>query len=187
MKHAIFLRMANPSKARLNSPEPVADVNGIRVEKSVIISRKPEELYHFWRNFENLPQIMNHLAEVRVISPARSHWVAKAPAGITVEWDAEITNDAQNELIAWRSLEGSEVPNAGSVRFLYFAEGETEVRVALEYNPPGGRLGAWIAGLLGEDPEHQITDDLARFKLMMEIETKPAAEVDAKNAKEDVI
>lgn len=171
----------NPSSAHLKPAEPVAEVNGIRVEKSVIISRKPEELYRFWRNFENLPQIMNHLAEVRVISLARSHWVAKAPAGITVEWDAEITNDMPNELIAWRSLEGSEIPNAGSVRFLHFAEGETEVRVALEYNPPGGRLGAWIAGLLGEDPEHQITDDLAQFKLMMEIDTKPAAEIDAKD------
>lgn len=178
------MRMENPSNTRLNPPEPVAEVNGIRVEKSVIISRTPGELYRFWRNFENLPRIMNHLEEVRVLSPARSHWVAKALAGITVEWDAEITNDIQNELIAWRSLEGSEITNAGSVRFLHFAEGETEVRVALEYNPPGGRLGAWIAGLLGEDPEHQITDDLARFKLMMEIEVKPEAEVDAK---EDVI
>src|SRR5215813_8452629 len=104
----------------------VAEINGIRVEKSVIINRERSDLYHFWRNFRNLPQIMNHLQEVRELSPTRSHWVAKAPAGIKVEWDAEITCDQENELIAWRSLEGATVANAGSVRFLHFAEHETE-------------------------------------------------------------
>lgn len=156
--------------------ERVAEVNGIRVEKSVIINRDRKELYRFWRNFENLPNIMNHLEYVKVISPARSHWVAKAPAGTTVEWDAEVTHDQENELIAWSSLEGSEIPNAGTVRFLHFAEGQTEVRVSLEYDPPGGRLGDWIAGLLRENPEQQITEDLARFKRMMEIKLIPAKE-----------
>ncbi len=158
--------------------EPVTEVNGIRVEKSVIINKGRKELYRFWRNFENLPHIMNHLEEVRVINPVRSHWVAKAPAGTTVEWDAEITHDHENELIAWSSIEGSKVPNAGTVRFLHFAEGQTEVRVSLEYDPPGGRLGDWIAGLLGEKPEQQITEDLARFKQIMEIESKSADEID---------
>ncbi len=154
----------------------VADFNGIRIEKSVIIDRERAELYRFWRNFENLPHIMHHLAKVQMISPTRSHWVAKAPAGASVEWDAEITHDNESELIAWRALEGSKISNAGTVRFLYFAEGQTEVRVSLEYDPPGGRLGDWIAGLLGENPEQQITDALARFKQMMEIEFRPAEE-----------
>ncbi|HZS09172.1 MAG TPA: SRPBCC family protein [Blastocatellia bacterium] len=156
---------------------PVEEINGIRIEKSIIVNRDRGHLYRFWRNFENLPRIMTHLQEVRILSPTRSHWVAKAPAGRTIEWEAEITSDLENELIAWRSLEGSEVPNAGSVRFLHFAEGQTEVRVALEYEPPGGRLGAWIASLFGENPEQQIIEDLAHFKGMMEIEIRPAVRI----------
>jgi uncharacterized membrane protein len=162
----------------------VAEINGIRVEKSVIINRDRADLYHFWRNFRNLPQIMKHLEEVRVLSPTRSHWVAKAPVGIKVEWDAEVTHDQENELIAWRSLEGATVANAGSVRFLHFAEHETEVRVSLEYAPPGGRLGAFIATLFGENPEQQITEDLAQFKHMMESNFKP---VDKGVASKEVI
>ncbi len=162
----------------------MAEINGIRVEKSVIVNRERSDLYHFWRNFRNLPQIMNHLEEVRVLSPTRSHWVAKAPVGTKVEWDAEITHDQENELISWRSLEGATVANAGSVRFLHFAEHETEVRVSLEYNPPGGRLGAFIATLFGENPEQQITEDLARFKHMRESDFNLADKV---AAGEDVI
>jgi len=149
-----------------------AEINGIRVEKSVIINRDRADLYHFWRNFRNLPQIMNHLEEVRELSPTRSHWVAKAPVGTKVEWDAEVTHDQENELIAWRSLEGATVANAGSVRFLHFAEHETEVRVSLEYAPPGGWLGAFIATLFGENPEQQIAEDLAQFKRRMESDSK---------------
>jgi uncharacterized membrane protein len=162
----------------------VGEINGIRVEKSVIVNRDRSDLYYFWRNFRNLPQIMNHLQEVRVLSPTRSHWVAKAPVGTKVEWDAEITHDQENELIAWRSLEGATVANAGSVRFLHFAEHLTEVRVSLEYDPPGGRLGAFIASIFGENPEQQITEDLARFKHLMESDLKSA---DEGAADEDVI
>src|SRR4051812_22284164 len=79
-----------------------------QVKKSIIINRSPEELYRFWRDFENLPRFMNHLESVRVLDDKRSHWVAKAPAGTSVEWDAEIIEDRPGELIAWRSLAGSE-------------------------------------------------------------------------------
>lgn len=162
----------------------MTEINGIRVEKSVIINRDRADLYYFWRNFRNLPLIMNHLQEVRVLSPTRSHWVARAPVGTRVEWDAEITHDQENELIAWRSLEGATVANAGSVRFLHFAEHLTEVRVSLEYDPPGGRLGAFIASIFGENPEQQITEDLSRFKHLMESDLKSADKIDAD---EDVI
>lgn len=162
----------------------VAEINGIRIEKSVIVNRDRADLYHFWRNFRNLPQIMDHLQEVRVLSPERSHWVAKAPVGTKVEWDAEVTHDLENELIAWRSLEGATVANAGSVRFLHFADHVTEVRVSLEYAPPGGRLGAFIATLFGENPEQQIAEDLVRFKHMMERDFNP---VDKGAASEEVI
>ncbi len=144
--------------------------HGFKVEKSVTINRTPEELYGFWRNFRNLPRFMKHLADVRITGDNRSHWVAKAPAGTTVQWEAEIYNEKENELIAWRSLEGADVDNAGSVRFEADPSGRgTVVRVALKYDPPGGRLGKIVAKLFGEAPDQQVEDDLNRFKRLMEV------------------
>lgn len=142
---------------------------GVKIEKSVTINKSPEELYRFWRNLNNLALFMKHIESVRQIDETRSHWVVKAPAGKTVEWDAEIFNEQENKLIAWRSLEGSEVPNAGSVRFEKAPGGRgTVVKVALSYEPPGGMLGAMAAKLFEEEPEHQVEDDLRRFKQLME-------------------
>lgn len=142
---------------------------GTTVSKSLIINRSPEELYRFWRDFENLPRFMKHLESVRVTADGRSHWVAKAPAGTSVEWDAEITEDRPNELIAWRSLEGSDVDNSGSVQF-ESAPGNrgTIVRVEIEYNPPGGVIGAAVAKLFGEEPGQQAQEDLRCLKQVME-------------------
>lgn len=142
---------------------------GIRVEKAVTINRSPEELYRFWRNFENLPRFMNHLESVRVTSEKNSHWIAKAPAGTSVEWDAEVYNEKENELIAWRTLEGADVASAGSVHFEPSAGARgTVVRVVLKYDPPAGKLGAFVARLFGENPEQQIDEDLRRFKQLIE-------------------
>jgi uncharacterized membrane protein len=141
---------------------------GTKVEKSVQINRPASELYSFWRNFENLPRFMNHLESVTVTGGDRSHWVAKAPGGTTVEWDAEVYNEKEGELIAWRTLEGSQVASAGSVRFEEAPGGSTLVRVSLKYDPPGGKLGSLVARLFGENPEQQIDEDLSRFKQMME-------------------
>jgi uncharacterized membrane protein len=147
----------------------VAGGRGVKVEKSVTINKSAGELYNFWLNFENLPRFMNHLEEVRVTGDGRSHWVAKGPAGTRVEWDAESYNLVENEIIAWRSLEGSQVANAGSVHFKAAPEGRgTEVRVVLKYDPPAGVLGAWVAKLFGEAPDQQIEEDLGRFKQLME-------------------
>jgi uncharacterized membrane protein len=140
---------------------------GIKVERSIQVNRAPAELYRTWRNFENLPHFMKHLESVRVFDPVRSHWVARAPGGKTVEWDAEIINEHENEMIAWRSLEGADVDNAGTVRFRSI-DGGTEVRVSLEYDPPGGSLGAAFARYFHEEPGEQIEEDLLRFKQMME-------------------
>ncbi|HSE97611.1 MAG TPA: SRPBCC family protein [Blastocatellia bacterium] len=133
------------------------------------VNRPPEELYRFWRNFENLPRFMTHLESVQTMSDKRSHWKARAPLGSSVEWDAEIVEDRPNEFIAWRSLEGADVDNSGWVRFDRAPGGRgTEVRVQIEYNPPGGALGAGVAKLFGEAPEQQIKGDLRRFKQVME-------------------
>jgi len=148
--------------------------HAIHVEHACTIKKYPWELYAFWRNFENLPRIMSHLDAVHVLDGRRSRWIAKAPAAKTVEWDAEIINDEPNALIAWRSLGGADVDNAGSVRFVPTSDGlATDVKVVIDYIPPAGRLGSWIASLFGENPEQQITDDLARFKET--IESEPAA------------
>ena len=142
---------------------------GIHVDESVTIDRRPWELYAFWKDFENLPGFMDHLQDVKKIDDRRSHWVAKAPAGMSVEWDAEIINDEPNALIAWRSLGGASVDNAGSVRFIPGAEGEgTQVRVVLDYIPPAGRVGAAIAKLFGEEPSRQVREDLRRLKELMQ-------------------
>jgi uncharacterized membrane protein len=144
---------------------------GIHVEVSMTINKSPWELYQLWRNFENLPKIMSHLESVTVTDGKRSHWIAKAPsiAGGKVEWDAEIINDEPTALIAWRSLPNADVDNAGSVRFVP-APGDrgTEVKVVIDYIPPAGVVGKWAARLFGEDPETQITEDLRRFKRIME-------------------
>ena len=142
---------------------------GIKVEKSVTINRPAEEIYSFWRNFQNLPRFMKHLESVNETGDGRSHWVAKAPAGQIVEWDAEVYNDKENEMIAWRSLEGSDVNNAGSVHFTPLGGGRgTAVRVVFKYEPPGGAVGALVAKLFGENPEQQVDEDLRRLKQVLE-------------------
>jgi uncharacterized membrane protein len=151
--------------------------HGVKVEKSIIIQRPPEELYRFWRNFENLPRVMDHLAEVHVSDPHRSHWVAKGPLGTRAEWDAEVITDKENELIGWRSLEGSGVDTAGSVHFQRAPwDRGTEVKVVLKYNPTAGKAGAALAKLLGQDPERYIEEDLRRFKQLMEAGTVPTTQ-----------
>jgi uncharacterized membrane protein len=150
---------------------------GIHVEESVTINKSPEELFQFWRNFENLPRIMSHLEEVKVLDKNKSHWTAKAPAGMTVEWDAEIINEETNSVIAWRSLEGADVDNAGSVRFLpALGDRGTQVKVVLDYIPPAGRLGASIARLFGEAPQQQIHEDLRNFKRILETGEVPTTQ-----------
>jgi uncharacterized membrane protein len=140
-----------------------------RVEQVTTINKSIEQVYEFWRNFENLPRFMRHLESVEQLDGRRSRWRAKAPAGMTVQWDAEIVNEQENEWIAWRSLAGSTIENSGSVRFRRApgARG-TELRVQLQYNPPAGALGRGVAWLFGEEPNQQIAEDLHRFKQLME-------------------
>ncbi|MBA2635101.1 MAG: DUF2892 domain-containing protein [Sphingomonas sp.] len=155
---------------RKHGPAAVLDASkAIKVERAVTIEMPAEELYRFWRNFENLPRIMAHLESVTVRDGKRSHWKAKAPAGQSVEWDAEIIREEPNRLIGWRSIDEATVPNAGSVHFDKATGGRgTTVRVVLEYQPPAGRLGQLVAKLFGEEPDVQVREDLRRFKAMME-------------------
>jgi len=148
---------------------PVEDDGVIRATKSVTVRRQQADVYRFFRDIKNLPRFMEHLESVTE-QGKRSRWCAKAPAGMTVEWDAEITEDVPNAVISWRSVEGASVPNQGSVTFRP-APGNrgTEVCVSLRYEPPAGKLGAAVAKLFGEEPGQQVMSDLRRFKQMMEV------------------
>ena len=150
---------------------------GINVEESVTINRPVEELYRFWRNLENLPHFMQHLVSVERISDTLSRWRAKGPGGRTVEWSAEIINEVPNQLIGWRSIDGSEVTTAGSVHFDDAGPGRgTRVRVRLQYSPPGGKVGAALAKLMASDPATEIREDLRRFKQMVETGEVPTTD-----------
>lgn len=148
---------------------PISYQQGIRIDEAITIDRPVEEIYQFWRRFDNLPYFMEHLQSVSLLDDKRSHWMAKAPAGKSVEWDAEVVNEVPNEMIGWRSAPGSEIDTAGSVHFKRAPAGRgTEVRVELQYIPPAGILGALVAKLFGEEPQQQIREDLRHLKQIME-------------------
>ena len=153
---------------------------GRRIEQAVTIERAPAELFDFWRHFDNLPRFLDNLESVTMLDEGRSRWVAKGPLGMRVEWEAEVHNEIPEELIAWRSLPGSDVDQAGSVHFSS-APGGTEVRVILRYAAPAGPLGDALAHVLGEDPDRQIEDDLRRFKQVMEAGEVGASTLAASN------
>jgi uncharacterized membrane protein len=147
-----------------------AEVNPpVRVARQVTVLRPLEEVYAFWRRFENLPRFMRHLDRVEELGNGRSRWTAIGPGGVRVRWDAAIERERPNELIAWRSLSGSFVAARGLVRFGKAPAGRgTEVRVHLEYTPPAGRLGTAVATMLGREPSQQVAEDLHRFKQILE-------------------
>jgi len=142
---------------------------GIHVRETITIYKPRPEVYRFWRAFTNLPRFMRHLKSVEHTGLNRTHWVAEGPAGIPVEWDAEIVNEVENEVIGWRSLEGSTVDSAGSVNFKDAPGGRgTELLVELQYNPPAGAVGALVAKMFARDPKAEIEDDLGRLKQYLE-------------------
>ena len=152
-----------------SSGDQLDDGGAVRIERVTTINKPVHEVYQFWRDFENFPRFMRHLESVEKLDERRSRWRATAPAGQTIEWEAELLEDRPDEWIAWRSVKGSQVENSGSVRFSPApgARG-TEVRVQLQYSPPAGSLGRGIAWLFGQEPDQQIHHDLHRFKQLME-------------------
>ena len=163
--HCVFYQMLGINRSEANGHA------GIHVERSVTVNRPKAELYQMWRDFENLPRFMEHLDSVRVDDTDRglSHWVAKGPLDRRVEWDAEVIEERENELLVWKSLPGSTVESMGRVEFKDAPGGRgTVVHISMEYNPPGGSLGAAFAKLFGEEPSQQINEDLRHFKQFME-------------------
>lgn len=155
----------------------IAAGHGTKVEHAVTVNKPAADVYRFWRDLENLPRFMTHLLDVDTTTDGRSHWIARGPLGLKLEWDAEIVTDAPNKTIAWKSLDGADVDTAGSVHFIELPHGRgTEVRVSLKYDPPAGKLGTAIAKLIGTSPEAQIKADMRRFKWIMEAGEIPTIE-----------
>jgi uncharacterized membrane protein len=161
------------SAAKNPDVEAAADLGArkgdVLVGRTVTIDRPREELYAFWRDFNNLPRFMHHIRSVTVTSAGRSHWVVEAPGGKTVEWDSEIIEDQPGHVLAWKSLQDASVRNSGRVEFADSPDGRGSiVRVTLAYDPPGGAVGKVIAKLFQQEPKIQARRDLRRFKQLME-------------------
>jgi uncharacterized membrane protein len=159
-----------------NTRAALAGERGVRVRESVRLEMPVADVYRFWRRLENLPQFMKHLDSVTVAPDGTSHWTAAGPAGLRVEWDAEIINEVENKVLAWRSLPGSDVVTAGSVNFdSVRGDRSTQVSVHLQYAPPAGKAGALIASLFGREPSQTVREDLRHFKQLLEAGEIPRA------------
>lgn len=157
------------SRSANGTSEQEGQHEGAHRVRVVTINKPAEEVYQFWRNLENLPRFMANLESVQILDERRSRWRAKGPAGATVEWEAETTEDRPNELIAWQSLPGSDVQSRGRVTFCEAPGGRgTEVKVEMEYTPPAGMLGEKVAALFGKDPKQTLREDLRRLKQVLE-------------------
>ena len=171
--HCVFYQMLGINRTEVNGHE------GIRVERAVTVNRPRGELYQMWRDFENLPRFMKYLETVQMDDrdTGRSHWVVKGPLNRLIEWDAEVIEERENELLVWKSLPGSMVESMGRVEFVDAPGGRgTIVHVSLEYNPPAGSLGAAFAKLFGREPGYQIKEDLRHFKQIAETGEIPTVE-----------
>jgi uncharacterized membrane protein len=156
--HTAGFTTANPSQD-----------TGLHLQKTLTVHKPLDEVYHSWRHLENLPRFMPHLDSVQRIDSRRSHWVATGPFGINLVWDAEITEERPPELIAWRSLPGTNPRHEGMVRFHQASPSHgTEVQVSMIYHPPGGVAGAAFAKMLKTVAVHNMQEDLRRFKQMLE-------------------
>lgn len=142
----------------------------IEITRTVTVNKPRSEVYQFWRQLENLPKFMEHLESVRQLGPKRSTWSARIPGGIgTIDWDADVVQEVENELIAWKSLPAADIDNAGEVRFSDDPSGkETIVQVAISYRPPAGAMGGMAAKLLNPMLKNMVQEDIRRFKRLME-------------------
>jgi uncharacterized membrane protein len=168
-------RAAGEPRRRGDLASPAATVDArhaIKIERSVTINRPRQELFALWRDFRNLPDLVDDLESVTDVGAGRSHWVAALPGGKTIEWNAELVNEIPGELIAWKTVGDSDVAHAGSVHFRD-APGRrgTEMKIVIDYEPPGGRLSALLAAfsrLFGQSPDSKVREDLRRFKMRLE-------------------
>ena len=159
--------------------------NGIEVRQSFTVNAPPDVLFAFWRRFSDFPRFMRHVESVRELDEKRSHWVVRAPAGRTVEWDAEIVEEVPGKSLHWRTLGEPDIRHGGQVEFRPATAGRgTVVDIHLSYEAPAGGAGATLAKLFGEEPEIQVREDLRRFKRL--IETGEIPTTDGQSSGRDV-
>jgi uncharacterized membrane protein len=166
---AIPFMLSARSSARGGSSSSQNSRTDAVVSESVIVNRPARELYDFWRDFTNLPQFMDNIKSVEKLGDKRSHWVIKAPAGTSVEFDSRVVDETPGRMISWESEPGASVPNRGRVEFIETSSGGgTNVRVTMSYEPPAGTAGRLVAKLFQREPSVQAKEDLQRFKRLME-------------------
>ncbi len=156
------------------------------VARAVTINRPVAEVFAYFRDFANLPTFMENVERIDILSDTRSHWVVKAPAGKTVEWDAVVTEEAQDRLIAWTSEPGADVANSGWVEFRDAGARGTVVTATIAYDPPGGIVGKLIAKMFQREPAIQARRDLRRFKQLMETGEIATAAMNRKQHEEEL-
>ena len=170
------LRQGYGGAAASGTKATLSGDRGVHVRESIRLELPTGEVYRFWRHLANLPRFMSHLDRVTETSDGQSHWIAKGPAGLGVEWDARIVNEEEGKVIGWQSLPGSDVDSAGSVNFDSIRNGRaTQLSVHLQYSPPAGKAGALIARLFGEAPSQTVREDLRRLKQLLEAGEVPCA------------
>lgn len=168
--------IVDPPRKPYDTKSSLGGDHGVRVRESIRLEVPVADVFRFWRRLEGLPKFMSHLERVRETSDGRSHWIAAGPAGLRVEWDAEIINEIENQILAWRSLPNSDIVTAGSVNFDTVRGGRsTQVSVHLQYAPPAGKAGALVAAIFGREPSQTIREDLRRFKQLLEAGEIPRA------------
>jgi uncharacterized membrane protein len=145
---------------------------GIHVRESIIVARPADEVYRFWRDYDNLARFLEHVERVDDLGGGRSHWVVRGPGGVRYEWDAETISDEPGERIAWKSVGNGDVVSAGSVLFRPLGR---EIAVHFQYAPPGGTVARGLAAMFGQDPNTQVRDDLARLRVILEGRTEVSA------------
>jgi uncharacterized membrane protein len=146
---------------------------GITVQKTIYVGAPVERVYGFWTDYQNFPRFMHNVREVLQVAENRSHWVVAGPAGVPVQWTAEITRVVPGQLIRWRSVRDSDVRHEGNVTFEATSDGGTRIRVRLSYIPPAGAFGHAVASIFGADPKSEMDADLMRMKSMIETGNPP--------------
>ncbi|MEI9896188.1 MAG: YgaP-like transmembrane domain [Chthoniobacter sp.] len=173
--HCALYRQLGIDRFDRRQRDGVPGNRGLKIEYAVEVRCPAPELYQFWRNIEQLPRILRHVETVEAVDAWHSHWVARGPLGPALEWDAEIINEHENELIAWQSMHGANLQNAGSVRFEAISDSVTYVKVCIELLPVGGTAALALARLFGTDPQRELAEDLERFKDFAERELTPSS------------
>jgi uncharacterized membrane protein len=143
----------------------------VDIQKTLYIDAPIDQVYAFWSNYENFPLFMSHVREVEDLGGGRSRWSVSGPGGLPIEWTAVLTQQAPEEVIAWRSQAGSMLENAGVIRFAQSGTG-TRVNLRFCYHPPAGGAGEAVAQLLGSDPRAKLNEDLGRMKSLLEATTR---------------